>query len=155
LNLLYHAQHAEKYGLRIAEARADWASVMSWVHQRIDRIRGGTSEEAARDLSSKGIDVFTSEATFISPHELSISGKTVTAERIIIASGAKNVVPPIEGLHDVGFISNVEAVSLSSLPHRLAVVGGGAIGMEFAQMFHRFGVEVAVLEHGPQLLDKE
>ncbi len=154
-SLLHHAQHAEKYGLRIDDARSDWASVMSWVHQCINRIRGGTAEDAARDLSSKGIDVLMDEATFISPHELSIGDKSISAEHIIIASGGKNVVPPIEGLHDVGFISNVEAVSLSSLPRRLAVVGGGAIGMEFAQMFHRFGVEVTVLEHSPQLLDKE
>src|SRR5437764_2043683 len=119
-SLLHHAQHAEKYGLRIADARADWVSVMSWVHQAIDSIRGGSSEDATRDLSSKGIDVLMGEATFISPHELSISGKTVTAEHIIIASGGKNVVPPIEGLHDVGFIGNVEAVSLSSLPRRRA-----------------------------------
>ncbi len=61
----------------------------------------------------------------------------------------------MDGLRDVGFITNVEAVSLPELPHRLAVVGGGAIGMEFAQIFHRFGVEVTVLERGSLLLDKE
>jgi pyruvate/2-oxoglutarate dehydrogenase complex dihydrolipoamide dehydrogenase (E3) component len=65
------------------------------------------------------------------------------------------VVPSIEGLNDTGFISNVEVVALPALPHSLAVVGGGAIGIEFAQMFRRFGVDVTVVEQGPRILDKE
>lgn len=90
---------------------------MAWVHQVINRIRGGTSEEAARDLSQKGIDVIVGEAAFVSPHELIAADKTFSAARIIIATGCQNVVPPIEGLDDVGFISNVEALALPALPN--------------------------------------
>jgi len=154
-NLLYHARHADQFGLRISEAKADWASVMPWVYQVQIGIRGGTSEEAAARLSDKGIDVLPGEATFVSPHELIIAGKTVSAARIIVATGSQEVIPPIEGLNEAGFITNVEAVSLHTLPNRLAVVGGGAIGIEFAQMFHRFGVEVTVLERSSMILDKE
>ena len=153
--MLYHARHADQFGLRISEASFEWASVMSWVHQTINRIRGGTSEEAARELSQKGIDVLKGEAAFVSPHELSVAGTSVYAQRFIIATGSENIIPPIEGLNEVGYITNVQAVSLPRLPKRLAIVGGGAIGIEFAQLFHRFGVEVTVLEHGPALLDKE
>ena len=153
--LLYQAQRAEQYGLHLTDAKADWASVMSRVHEVVNRIRGGTSEQAATDLSHKGIDVLLGEAAFVSPHELSVGDKSTSAERIVIAVGCQTVVPPVEGLKEVGFITNVEAVSLSTLPRRLAVVGGGAIGIEFAQMFHRFGVEVTVLEHGSMILDKE
>lgn len=154
-NMLYHAQHAEQYGLRIPEAKANWTAVMAWVQDVILRIRGGTSEEAAADMSHKGIDVIFGDAAFISPHEIAVSGKTISAERIIIATGNQEIVPPIEGLHEVGFITNTQAVSLQTLPRRLAIVGGGAIGMEFAEMFHRFGVDVTVLERSPNLLDKE
>jgi pyruvate/2-oxoglutarate dehydrogenase complex dihydrolipoamide dehydrogenase (E3) component len=154
-DLLYKVRHAERFGLRISEAGFDWNSVLSWVQQAQKRIRGGTSEEAAASLSQKGIEVMIGEAAFLSPHELIIAGKTVSASRIIIAPGNENIVLPIEGLKDVGYITNVQAVSLPSLPRRLAILGGGAIGMEFAQLFHRFGVEVTVLEHGPALLDKE
>lgn len=153
--LLYQARHADRFGLHTSGAMADWPSVMSWVQQVILRIRGGTSEEAATDLSSRDIEVLTGDATFVSPHELAIGDKIVSAPRIIIATGCQDIVPPIEGLTEVGYITNVQAVSLPSLPQRLAVVGGGAIGIEFAQMFHRFGVEVTVLERSPQLLDKE
>jgi dihydrolipoamide dehydrogenase len=153
--MLYHARHADQFGLRISEASFEWASVISWVHQAINRIRGGTSEEAARELSQKGIDVLKGEAAFVSPHELSVAGTSVTAQRFIIATGSENIIPSIEGLNEVGYITNVQAVSLPRLPKRLAIVGGGAIGIEFAQLFHRFGVEVTVLEHSPALLDKE
>ncbi|HYL41974.1 MAG TPA: FAD-dependent oxidoreductase [Ktedonobacteraceae bacterium] len=154
-NLLYHARHADQFGIHHLDAKVEWPAVMARVHQVIDRIRGGTSEEAAKELTRKGIDVLVGEAVFVSPHELTIAGKLVSAARIIIASGCQNIVPVIEGLNEVGFISNVEAVSLPALPRSLAIVGGGAIGIEFAQMFRRFGVDVTVLEHSSTILDKE
>ena len=154
-SLLYHARHADQFGLHISGAKVDWVSVMSWVHQVQQRIRGGTSEEAVTDLSHKGIDVLQGEASFVSPHELSVAGRIVSAARIIIATGGQNFIPPIEGLNEVGFITNVQAVSLHTLPNHLAVVGGGSIGIEFAQMFNRFGVGVTVLERSSMILDKE
>ncbi len=153
--LLYNAQHIEQFGLRIPHATADWLAVMEWVQQAITRIRGGTSEEAAADLSHKGIEVIFGEGHFISDHVIQVADRTISAERIIIAVGGRNVIPPIEGLEDTGYITNQEAVALATLPRRLVVIGGGAIGMEFSQMFHRFGVEVTVLEKSPNLLDKE
>ena len=154
-NLLYQTQHAQKYGLSIPTATVQWEKVQEHVQQVILRIRGGTSSEVSQKMAQQGISVVHGTATFISPHTLTAGGQTYEAERIIIASGSKTAVPPIEGLNETGFITNIEAVSLASLPRRLAVVGGGPIGIEFAQMFQRFGVEVTVLERSPQLLDKE
>ena len=84
-----------------------------------------------------------------------IAGQAISAARIIIATGSETIVPPIEGLKEAGFITDVQAVALPALPSRLAVIGGGTIGLEFAQIFHRFGVDVTMLEHGPTILDKE
>lgn len=153
--LLYQAQHADRYGLRIPAATADWPEVLDHVSKAINRLRGGTLEEARKRLVDQGIDVLHGEAAFVSPHGVSVSGQLITAERIIITTGCETTIPPIEGLYEAGFITNVQAVSLPVLPRRLAIVGGGAIGMEFAQLFHRFGVEVTVLESSPDLLDKE
>lgn len=159
-SLLYRSQHATPYGLHFSGIDLDWKTTQAYVHQVINKIRGGTSEEASAELEKQGIEVFTGEAAFTSQHEVVITSsngqrQSITAERCIIASGSQTVVPPIEGLESTGFITNVEAVSLSSLPHSLAVIGGGPIGMEFAQMFRRFGVEVTVIERSPLLLDKE
>ena len=154
-NMLYHARHAGQFGLHIVDATTDWSQVNAWVQQVIKQIRGGTSREAAQKLSKQGIEVLFGDARFTSDHTMQVGDKTITAERIIIATGGNNVIPPIAGLEETGYITNIEAVSLETLPRRLAVIGGGAIGMEFAQMFHRFGVEVTVLEKSPRLLDKE
>lgn len=153
--LLYQAQHADRDGLRIADARADWAQVLARVQQVILKLRGGTNEEASAQLAHEGIDVLQGEASFVTPHKLSVAGQSIVAERIIIATGCETLVPPIEGLRETGYITNVQAVSLADLPRRLVIIGGGAIGIEFAQMFSRFGVEVTVLERGSQMLDKE
>ena len=153
--LLYQARHAEHDGLRLLQAQADWTQVLTRVQQVIKQLRGGTNEEAIAQLTRQGIDVLQGEASFVTPHELSIDGRSITAERILITTGCETVVPPIEGLRETGYITNVQAVSLPNLPRRMAIIGGGAIGIEFAQMFSRFGVEVTVIERSAQLLDRE
>jgi dihydrolipoamide dehydrogenase len=156
-NLLYEARHASEYGLHAPEAQADWATIQQRVHDIIGRLRGGTPEEARAKFAQEGIDVLEGEARFISPHEISVSGydDTFSAERIIIATGTETLIPPIEGLDKAGYITNVQAVSLPTLPRHMAIAGGGAIGIEFAQLFQRFGVEVIVLERSPNILDTE
>ncbi len=152
---LHDARHADRYGLRIPTAEADWEAVTERVKSVIEKIRGGTHEKAWAETQSNGIDLFAGEASFISPHELSVSGQTISTERVIIATGVEARGLDIEGLEAVGYITNHEAVSLPTLPKRLAIVGGGPIGIEFAQMFNRFGVEVVVLQRGPSLLPSE
>ncbi len=156
---LYSAQHAKRYGLHIPTVEAKWDEVQAYVQQRLNTIRGGTSDEASQHLEKQGVKVLLGEARFISPHEVVVlNGQgeyTVYAERVILAPGCETIIPDVEGITDTDFISNSEAVDLPVLPRQLAIVGGGAIGIEFAQMFHRFGVKVTVLEHGSILLDKE
>jgi pyruvate/2-oxoglutarate dehydrogenase complex dihydrolipoamide dehydrogenase (E3) component len=156
-NRLYEARHASRYGLRVPEAQDDWTTVQQLVHDTINRLRGGTPEEAQTKFTQQGIELLEGEARFLSPHEISVSGYNgiFSAERILIATGSETLIPPIEGLDETGYITNVQAVSLPTLPRRMAIAGGGAIGIEFAQMFRRFGVEVTVLERGPSILDTE
>src|SRR5205085_4146803 len=116
--LLYHARHANRYSLRIPTAGFEWTAVLERVHQVIDRMRGGTPEDVRADMARKGIDVVMGEAKFVSPHEVLVSDRSISAPRIIIATGCETVVPPIEGLKEAGFITNVQAVSLPSLPRQ-------------------------------------
>ena len=152
---LYHARHASALGLRIPHADADWAAVQAHVRQVQETIRGGTPEQARAGITAQGIDLFMGEATFTSPHEIRVNGETLRGERFVIATGTVPFIPDIEGLAEAGYITNVEAVSLPELPKRLVVIGGGPIGLEFAQMFSRFGVQVVVLERGKQPLPRE
>ena len=152
---LYRVRHSEKLGLAIPLSSVEWQQVRTYVSGVIDQMRGGNSAEAGEQLRQAGIEFLAGEARFISPHEVTVNGRTIAAERIILAPGCQAVVPEIEGLREAGFITNIEAVSLSTLPARLAIVGGGAIGIEFAQMFQRFGVKVTVLEKNERILAKE
>ncbi len=164
-DLLYRTQHAARYGLHIPTPSANWEEVQAYVQHIINDMRGGSTDEAQAELKKNGVEVFRGEARFISAHEVVVTSKpekqseptkhTIRAEHIIIATGNETVIPPIDGLQQAGFITNVEAVALPTLPRRLAILGGGAIGIEFAQMFHRFGVDVTVLEHSSSLLAKE
>ena len=92
---------------------------------------------------------------FTSSHEIRVNGEILGGKRFIIATGTTAFIPEIEGLSETGYITNVEAVSLPELPKRLVVIGGGPIGLEFAQMFSRFSVQVVVIEHGNQPIPSE
>jgi len=154
-DLLHRARHSEPYGLRITGARADWPAVQTHLRQLVDRVRGGDDQQTREDLSKRGIDVFKGEARLVSAHEVLVGSQKLQAERIVVATGSQAIIPEVAGLRDTGFITNKEAIWLPELPRRLAIVGGGPIGIEFAQLFRRFGVEVSVLEQGPMVLAKD
>ena len=154
-HLLHAARHADSYGIRIPSAAADWPAVQASLQQLLDQMRGGDDQQAREHLATKGIDVLKGDAYFQSPREISVGDQTVCAERIIIASGSQAVVPHIKGLRDASFITNKQAVSLPMLPRRLAILGGGSIAIQFAQLFHRFGVQVTLLEQATTFLSKD
>jgi pyruvate/2-oxoglutarate dehydrogenase complex dihydrolipoamide dehydrogenase (E3) component len=83
-----------------------------------------------------------------------VEGEELRYDRLVIATGSRPAVPPIEGLEDVGYWTNVEATSTHDVPESLAVLGGGPVGAELAQFFARVGSRVTVIEHGPRLLGK-
>ncbi|MEP6894096.1 MAG: FAD-dependent oxidoreductase [Chloroflexota bacterium] len=153
--VLYHARNAASLGLRIPQAEADWEAVQAHVQQVQEIIRGGTPEQARAGIEAQGVDLFMGEAMFTSPHEIRVNGEILRGEHFVIATGTVPLIPDIEGLSETGYITNVEAVSLPELPKRLVVIGGGPIGLEFAQMFSRFGAQVVVVERSKQPLPRE
>ena len=154
-SVFYHASHASGLGLRISQAKVDWEAVQAHVRQVQETIRGGTLEQASAGIAAQGIDLFMGEAMFTSPHEIRVNGVTLRSKRFVIATGTVAMIPEIDGLSKAGYITNVEAVSLPELPKRLVVIGGGPIGLEFAQMFSRLGAQVTVLERGERPLPRE
>jgi pyruvate/2-oxoglutarate dehydrogenase complex dihydrolipoamide dehydrogenase (E3) component len=84
-----------------------------------------------------------------------VGGRAVEVERVIVASGVMPVVPDIPGLREAGFETNETVMDMKELPRSMVVIGGGPEGMEFSQMFHRFGVRVTVLQRGERVLPRE
>ncbi|NBI27660.1 dihydrolipoyl dehydrogenase family protein [Chengkuizengella marina] len=103
-----------------------------------------------------GIDVYHGGASFKNANEIRIDGQTtIRGKRIVIATGSRPMIPPIEGIKETGFLTNETALQLEKQPKSLIVVGGGPIGLEFAQSFSRFGTKVTVVEMGTSILGKE
>ena len=104
---------------------------------------------------NKNITFITGKAEFTSPVDIRVDGKSITAEKIILAVGSCPFVPNIPGLDEAGYITNYEALRLGELPESMVIIGGGYIGVEFAQMYSRFGTKVTLLGRAPRLMKKE
>ncbi len=130
----------------------DFASVM----QRMRRIRAGISEhDSVERFSNLGIDVFLGSAEFLSREVIGVEGSQLRFKKAVIATGARATRPQLPGLAEAGYLTNETVFSLTECPKRLAVIGGGPIGCELAQAFHRLGCEVTLLHKHSHLLDRE
>lgn len=118
-----------------ARLAADFTGVMTSVHDVITEIG---AEESAPALKADGIEVLSGEACFLSPNTVAVDGRPVSAQRIVLATGAQALVPPIPGLADTPYLDNRSVFALAELPAHLVVLGGGAIGCELAQAFRQF-----------------
>jgi pyruvate/2-oxoglutarate dehydrogenase complex dihydrolipoamide dehydrogenase (E3) component len=101
------------------------------------------------------VDVFLSPARLAGPERVEIYDRGLRAKRIVLAMGSAPAVPPIPGLAETGFLTHVTALDQTRLPSRIAILGGGPTGLEFAQTYRRLGAVVTVLEWLPQVLPKE
>lgn len=160
---VYHlARQGERFGFACGAVRLDWPAVLERVYRVIDTIRGGDGDQNIRNM---GTDLYKGHARFHSPYEIEVTSldgspdgrgsATIRGDKVIVATGARERPPAIAGLAEIGYITNLEAVGLPELPRSLAIVGGGVIAVEFAQIFSRFGVEVTILGSAPRLLPRE
>ncbi|HUQ67997.1 MAG TPA: mercuric reductase, partial [Planctomycetaceae bacterium] len=134
------------------EVRVDFPAVM----ERLRRLRADIApNDSAARFRGLGVDVFLGQGRFTGPDTIDVGGQTLRYRRAVIATGARAHRPDVPGLADVGFLTNESVFTLTALPPRLAVLGGGPIGSELAQAFARLGSQVIVLERSAQLLSKE
>jgi pyruvate/2-oxoglutarate dehydrogenase complex dihydrolipoamide dehydrogenase (E3) component len=153
----HEAATAQRWGLCAQSLPKGIAAVNARVHHAVTEI--GKLDDA-EVLSGLGVDVLLGGATFRDPHTLRIgtgdsTGRDITAKFVLIASGSRPAVPHIDGLAEVGYLTNEDVFDLSELPDRLAVIGGGPIGAELAQALHRLGSTVTVLQRGPHLIPRD
>ncbi|SCB59187.1 Pyruvate/2-oxoglutarate dehydrogenase complex, dihydrolipoamide dehydrogenase (E3) component [Rhizobium aethiopicum] len=105
--------------------------------------------------SMDGMSVIYGHARFEDAKTIRVNGETLTAPRIFLNVGARPVIPELPGINEVDYLTSTSIIQLDTLPRHLAVIGGSYIGLEFAQMYRRFGAEVSVIEHGPKLASRE
>ncbi len=126
------------------------------VMERVRRIRAELSSiDSARRFQENGVDVFLGQGQFTGHDTLDVGGTVLRFARAVIATGGRAVAPPIPGLEDVGYLTNESIFSITKLPSRLVVIGGGPIGCELAQSFHRLGAQVVLLHDRDHILERE
>lgn len=150
-------QHASEYGVDAPESAVNFQQVM----ERVRTLRQDVYEEADAPeiFEDMGIEVAHGTAHFVDDHTVAIEndGQTrhVRGDRIVIATGARAMTPPIEGLDEVPYLTNHSLFELDEQPDHLAIIGGGPIGTEMAQAFARLGSDVTVLEMGDRILSND
>ena len=102
-------------------------------------------------MKEAGYGVVPGTATFVDARSVRVGDQQLTADRILIATGSRTAVPPIPGIEDIEWLDHVSALELEEVPESLLVVGAGPVGLEFAQIFARFGSRVTVVNSGPQI----
>jgi pyruvate/2-oxoglutarate dehydrogenase complex dihydrolipoamide dehydrogenase (E3) component/uncharacterized membrane protein YdjX (TVP38/TMEM64 family) len=150
--LVADARQSSHYGIARAEVQFDFAQVMERVQHVVGEIEPHDSVERYTGL---GVDVIQGAARIASPWEVEVEGRRITARNIVIATGARPLVPSLPGLDTVEYLTSDTVWALRELPRRLVVLGGGPIGAELAQCFARFGSEVTIVEMAPRLLPRE
>ncbi|MEM9802835.1 MAG: mercuric reductase [Planctomycetota bacterium] len=146
------ARRADRLGVSVGDVTVDFAALMERMRARRSEIARHDSAERFRDL---GVDVYLGEGRFTGPTSLEVDGRKLEFARAVVATGARAAMPPIPGIEDVGVLTNRSLFSLTELPGRLVVVGGGPIGSEMAQTFARFGSKVTLVEAGPRILGND
>jgi mercuric reductase len=138
--------HAHERGIDVSPPSLDLARAREW-KDSLSR-----DQESWVDLLERaGYGVYAGEATFVDTHTIAVGDMRLTADRILIATGGRTAVPPVPGIDEIDWIDHVSALELDEVPESLLVVGGGPVGLEFAQIFARFGSRVTVVNHGPQI----
>lgn len=150
--LLADARDSRRFGIRGMTVDFDFAEAMDRVRSIVAAIEPHDSVERYRGL---GVDVVLGEARLVSPWEVEVDGRRLTTRSIVLATGARPLVPALPGLETVEYLTSDTVWSLRTLPQRLVVLGGGPIGCELAQAFARFGSAVTVVEMASRLLPRE
>ena len=153
----YLARRASEYGVQTGPVEVNLAQVRERKQKVVERFRNG-DEQILK--ATANLDVIRGKANFIDAKTVIVKhagsdARRLSAERIFINTGARPVIPPIDGLNRVPSLDSTSIMELDAVPEHLVVVGGGYIAIEFGQMFRRYGSQVTLIERGEQLLARE
>jgi pyruvate/2-oxoglutarate dehydrogenase complex dihydrolipoamide dehydrogenase (E3) component len=153
----YLARRGADYGVHTGELRIDMAKVRERKRAIVDSFRNGSQ---SRIEKTQNLELIFGEAEFTGPKSIRVRKKDggevgLSADKIFINAGCRPAVPKIEGLSNIEYLNSTSIMELESVPEHLLILGGGYIGLEFGQMFRRFGSRVTIVHSGPQLLAGE
>lgn len=152
----YLTRRSPDFGVNSGETKVDMVAVRKRKREMVERFRMSNLKR----LEDAGVDLIRGKASFLDPVTIQVTlnegGKrNLSAENVFIDTGARPRIPDLEGLQTVPFLDSTSIMELDELPEKLLILGGGYIGVEFSQMFARFGSNVTIIEMGEQLLRRE
>ena len=150
--IMSYINRANEFGIEQTSGTVNFAEVMERVQRVIATIAPNDSVER---FTSLGVECVLGEACIESPYKVCVNGRTINTRSIILATGARPLVPTIPGLDQVDYLTSDSIWSLRELPQRLLVVGGGPVGCELAQAFNNLGADVTQVDMAPRIMPRE
>lgn len=148
----HYARSAARWGVRTGNVQVDLAAVVARKNAVVQSFRQGHERRIAQHPSMR---LYRGQARFVAPHRVQVAEDVVESERIFIDTGTRPDSPRLDGLDTVGYLTNESLMELQEVPHHLMILGGGYVGLEFGQMFRRFGSSVTIVHRGEQVLARE
>jgi pyruvate/2-oxoglutarate dehydrogenase complex dihydrolipoamide dehydrogenase (E3) component len=148
----YYARQAARWGVRTGEVSVDLPRVVARKDQVVQQWRSGLERKAQE---RPNLHLYRGHGRFLDPHRVGVGDQVLESERIFLDIGARPNIPPIPGLDQARYLTNETILQLTDLPEHLLVLGGGYVGLEFGQMFRRFGSRVTVVDSAEQVLSHE
>lgn len=150
--LLDSTKHHSVEGIELMVKKTDYTKVVSNELELVDKLRHEKYEQVLQSLVH--LTFIAGKAVFIAKNAVAVGEQQIEADKLIIASGSKAIIPNIVGLAQAGYITHIEAMHLKTVPERLAVIGAGPIGLELGQLYARFGSQVTILQKSASIMPK-
>jgi pyruvate/2-oxoglutarate dehydrogenase complex dihydrolipoamide dehydrogenase (E3) component len=148
----YYARNAARWGVNASNVSADLAKIVAQKDEVVLSFRGSQQKQVDK---RPNLRLYRGHARFVAPHQLKVGEDLLESEKIFIDTGRRPNIPSIPGLDNVSYLTNESIMQLKSVPEHLLILGGGYIGLEFGQMFRRYGSRVTVLHTGKQIVSRE
>jgi pyruvate/2-oxoglutarate dehydrogenase complex dihydrolipoamide dehydrogenase (E3) component len=153
----YMAQNGGVFGVKTGSVKIDFKKVIARKNKIVRDFRKGSESSL---LKNKNIELIYGTASFISPYEINVelknkSNRVLESQKIFINTGVKPAIPEIEGIDNINYYTSKSLLNAKKLPEHLVIIGGGYIGLEFGQVFKRFGSKVTIIQQGNKLFGRE
>jgi pyruvate/2-oxoglutarate dehydrogenase complex dihydrolipoamide dehydrogenase (E3) component len=148
----YYARNSGRWGVHAENVSVDLQKIILQKDEVVLSFRGNLEKQVDK---RPNLRLYRGHARFTGPHELKIGEDSLASEKIFINTGGRAVIPAIPGLETVPYLTNESIMKLTSVPEHLVILGAGYVGLEFGQMFRRFGSHVTILHNGPQIVPRE
>jgi pyruvate/2-oxoglutarate dehydrogenase complex dihydrolipoamide dehydrogenase (E3) component len=148
----HYARNAARWGVNASNVSADLAKIVAQKDEVVLSFRGNQQKQVDK---RPNLRLYRGHARFVAPHQLKVGEDLPESEKIFIDTGRRPNIPSIPGLDNVSYLTNESIMQLKSVPEHLLILGGGYIGLEFGQMFRRYGSRVTVLHTGKQIVSRE